>query len=183
MSRVFKIDLHTHPIEALKTQFGIKGIRDIKSGVAEVIVKAVKKAGLNGIAITERNNFNHSWVAALEILDHFKAENLVILPGEELDYRGQKMLHIYVPDYFRRRMPFFQGKEWIMVLAQPGLVNPLQLDEMAAIKLDAVVKTSIKGDFEQAERVALERHIPLIKASDATDLADIGKFYAELEWN
>jgi hypothetical protein len=182
MSRVFKIDFHTHPIEALKIQFGIQGIRDIKSGAVEAIVKAVKKAGLNGIAITERNNFNHSWVAALEILDHFKGENLVILPGEELDYAGQKLLHIYVPDYYRRRMPFFQDKEWVMILAQPGLVNPLDLDKLASIKLDAVEGTSLKGDFEQAERVALEKSIPVIKASDAVDLADIGKFYTELEW-
>lgn len=182
MSRVFKIDLHTHPIEALKAQFGIKGIRDINNGVAEAIVKAVKIAGLNGIAITERNNFNHGWVAALEILDHFKNENLVILPGEELDYAGQKLLHIYIPDYYRRRMPFFQGKEWVMILAQPGLANPLELDRMAGIKLDAVEGCSLKGDFEQAERVALEKSIPVIQASDAIDLADIGKLYTELEW-
>ena len=182
MSRVIKIDLHTHPIEALKTQFGIKGIRDIKIGVAEAIVKAVKKAGLNGIAITERNNFNRSWVTALEILDHFKGENMVILPGEELDYAGQKLLHIYVPDYYRRRMPFFQGKEWIMILAQPGLAAPLELDKMDDIKLDAVEGTSLKGDFEPAGSVAVEKNIPIIKASDSVDLADIGKFYSELEW-
>lgn len=182
MSRVFKIDLHTHPIEALKSQFGIKGIGDIKSGVAEAIVKAVKKAGLNGIAITERNNFNHSWVAAMEILDHFKNENLVILPGEELDYAGQKLLHIYIPDYFRRRMPFFQGKEWIMILAQPGFINPLELDRIAGIQLDAVEGASLRGNFDEAERVALEKRIPVIKASDAADLVDLGKFYSELEW-
>jgi hypothetical protein len=182
MSRVFKIDLHTHPLEALKAQFGIQGIRDIKVGVAEVIVKAVKKAGLNGIAITERNNFNQSWVAALQILDHFKGDNVVILPGEELDYAGQKLLHIYVPDYYRRRMPFFQGKEWVMILAQPGLVTPLELDKMNDIKLDAVEGTSLKGEFEPAGRVAMEKCIPVIKASDSVELADIGKFYTELEW-
>jgi hypothetical protein len=182
MTRVFKIDLHTHPIEALKARFGIKGIRDIKGGVVETIVRAIKQAGLNGIAITERNNFNHSWVAALEILGHFKDENLVILPGEELDFEGQKLLHIYIPDYYRRRLPFFQGKEWVMILAHPGLVNPLEMEKLSGIHLDAVEGTSLKGDFEQAERVALEKNIPVIKASDSADLADIGKYYAELEW-
>jgi len=182
MARVVKIDLHTHPIEALRGQFDIKGVRDIKGGVVEAIVKAVKKAGLNGIAITERNNFNHSWVAALEILDHYKSENLVILPGEELDFEGQKLLHIFIPDYYRRRLPFFQGKEWIMILAQPGLFNPLEMEKMAGIHLDAVEGTSLKGSFDQAERVALEKRVPIIKASDAADLADLGKYYAELEW-
>ncbi len=182
MSRIFKIDLHTHPLEGLKVQFGIQGIRDIKGGAIEAIVKAIKKAGLNGVAITERNNFNHGWVTALEILDHFKGENLVILPGEELDYAGQKFPHIYVPDYYRRRMPFFQGKEWVMILAHPGLSNPLQLNTLANIKLDAVEGASLKGDFAQAERVALEKNIPIIKASDSVELSDIGKFYTELEW-
>ncbi len=182
MARTVKIDLHTHPIEALKSKFGIKGIKDIKGGVIEEIVKAVSKAGLNGIAITEHNNFNHSWVATLEILDHFKDEKLIILPGEELDYAGQKLLHIYIPDYYRRRLPIFQGKEWVMILAQPGLVNPLDLEKLAGLKLDAVEGKSLKGDFEMAERVALEKSIPVIKASDSASLEDIGKFYTELEW-
>lgn len=182
MSKVIKIDLHTHPIEALKAKFGIKGIKDIKGVVIEEIVKAISNAGLNGIAITEHQNFNHSWVAALEILDNFKRENLIILPGEELDYEGQKLLHIYVPDYYRRRLPFFQNKEWIMILAQPGFANPLDLEKIAGIKLDAVEGRSLKGNFVQAERVALEKRIPVIKASDSARLADIGKFYTELEW-
>ena len=182
MPRNIKIDLHTHPVEALRTQFGIKGIKDIKGGVIDEIVKAILKAGLNGIAITEHNNFNHSWVAALEILDHYKKENLVILPGEELDFAGQKLLHIYVPDYYRRRLPFFKNKEWIMILAQPGLINPLDLGKIAGIQFDAVEGKSLKGNFVQAERLALEKNIPIITASDSAALSDIGKLYSELEW-
>jgi hypothetical protein len=41
--------------------------------VAEAIVKAVKTPD-QSIAITEHNNFNHSWVAGLEIFDHFRKE-------------------------------------------------------------------------------------------------------------
>ena len=94
MAKTIKIDFHTHPIEALRDKMGIKGVGNINKEVAALIVKAVKAAGLNGIAITEHGNFNHSWVTALEILDHFQRENLVILPGEELDYQGQQFLHI-----------------------------------------------------------------------------------------
>ena len=98
------------------------------------------------------------------------------------DYAGQKLLHIYVPDYYRRRMPFFKGKEWVMILAQPGLSVPLELDKLNGIELDAIEGTSLRGDFEIAGRVSAEKSIPLIKASDSVDLADIGKFYTELEW-
>ncbi len=181
MAKTVKLDLHTHPIEALKNTMGIKGIGNINVSVAGAIVKAVKDAGLNGIAITEHSNFNHGWVASLEIFDHFRKENLIILPGAELDYGKQQYLQIYVPDYWRRRIPFFQGKEWFWILAHPGFYNPLDFDEISKVKFDAVEGKSIHGEFAAASQIAAERNVPIIQSSDAHKLEDIGLGCTELE--
>lgn len=181
MAKKIKLDLHTHPIEALKDRMGIKGIGDINAEVALAIVKAIKSAGLNGIAITEHNNFNHSWVAALEILDHYYKENLFIFPGAEIDYGGQQFLQIYIPDYYRRRIPFFSGKEWFLILAHPGYYNPLDKKEYDQAVFDAVEEASLHGVFTSAREISRDRNIPSIMASDAHQLEDIGKFFTEFE--
>lgn len=181
MAKTLKLDLHTHPIEGLKEAMGIKGIGNINIQVAGAIVNAVKSAGLNGIAITEHNNFNHGWVAALEIFDHFRKENLVILPGSEIDYGNQQILQIYIPPYFRRRIPFFQGKEWFRILAHPGFYNPLDLEQIEPLKCDAVESRSLHGEFSVSGEIAERKSIPVIQTSDAHRLEDIGRWYTEVE--
>jgi histidinol phosphatase-like PHP family hydrolase len=182
MSKILKMDLHTHPIEALKDRMGIKGIGNIDLKVAEVIVKSIKSAGLNGIAITEHNNFNHSWVASLEILENFRKENLVILPGAEIDYDGQQFLRIHIPDLYRRRIPFFKGREWFLILAHPGYYNPLDPDQIRGVSFEAVEEKSLHGDFALAAQISRERSIPVVRSSDAHNLEDIGLGYVELEY-
>jgi hypothetical protein len=181
MNKSLKIDLHTHPVLALKEQMGIKGIRDINKDVACAVVKAIKKSGLNGIAITEFHNFNHSWVTALEIMDHYRGEDLAIFPGSEVEYNGQHYLQIYVPDYFRRRIPFFKGKEWFVILAHPGFFHPLDVNQTGSIDIDAIESASLKGEFEVASHIAGEKEISLIRSSDAHRLEEIGSYYMELE--
>ena len=181
MAKTLKIDFHTHPIEALKDRMGIKGIGNINREVAAAIVESIKSAGLNGIAITEHGNFNHSWVASLEILDHFQEERLIILPGVEADFEGQQCLQIYVPDYYRRRIPFFKQKEWFLILAHPGLNHPLDNAKLASCNFDAVEEKSLLGEFPMAGQLAQERQIPLTRSSDAHKLEDIGYAYTEVE--
>jgi len=180
--KILKIDFHTHPIEALQIKMGIRGVGDINKEVAAMIVKAIKEAGLNGIAITEHSNFNRGWVIALEILDHFQKEHLVILPGEELDYQGQQFLHIFIPEYYRRRIPFFKNKEWFLIFAHPGFYNPLDISQFDGVNYDAVEERSLHGDFPAASQLALARNIPVTRSSDAHLLEDIGKYYTEVEF-
>ncbi len=181
MSKTLKLDLHTHPIFALKESMGIRGIRDINKEVARAIVKAVKKAGLNGIAITETHNFNHGWVSALEIMDHFQGENLIILPGAEIDFGGQHFLQIYVPEYYRRRIPFFKNKEWFHVLAHPGHFQPLDSALDPGVNIDAVEEASLRGQFAEASAFSGARGSSLIKTSDAHSLEEIGSYFIEVE--
>lgn len=181
MNRTIKFDFHTHPIEGLKEKMGIRGILEINREVASAIVQAVKSAGLNGIAVTEHNNFNHGWVVSLEIAEQFNRENLIILPGAEIDYGSQQFLSIYVPDRYRRRIPFFKGQEWFVILAHPGYYNSLEVQNFMDFDIDAVEETSIHGDFSLASPISLRNNIPITKSSDAHKLEDIGLHYTELE--
>jgi hypothetical protein len=183
MVKILKLDLHTHPVEALKEKMGIKGIPDINKDAAAAIVGAIKSAGLDGIAITEHNNFNHGWVAGLEIMDHFQQESLIILPGTEFNYSGQQYLSIYIPPYVRRSIPFFKGKEWFLILAHPGYYNPLDLSKFSGLDYDAVEAESLLGTFDLAETISRERNIPAASASDARRLEDFGFRYTEMEAN
>lgn len=181
MPKVLKIDLHTHPVAALKQQMGIKGIRDINKNVALEIVNSVKAAGLNGIAITEINNFNHSWVACLQIREYFQSENLIIIPGTELDIDGQQFIQLYIPTNYRRKIPFFKNKEWFNILAPKDITQSFDMTTLKkGINLDAIEEQSLKGPFLDSSRISKEFNLPLIRASDAYTLSDLGKFYMEL---
>lgn len=181
MSKLIKLDLHTHPIEALKAKMGIEGVRNINKDVAGAIVQAVKAAGLDGIAITEHNNFNHSWVTCLEISENFRKENLIILPGEEVDCGNQQFLHLYIPDYARRIIPFFKGKSWFNILAHPGFYNPIDMAQFNNLEYDAVEEESLHGTFPAAGQISGARNLPLTRSSDAHKLEDLGFRYTELE--
>ena len=182
MAKLIKLDLHTHPIEALRKEMGIKGISEITPEVAGVVVSAVKSAGLNGIAITGYSNFIQSWVACLQILDHFRQANLLVLPGTEIDFAGQSCLQIYVPPYIRRRVPFFREKEWFFILAHPGFAGPVDFESVSRIDFDAVEGKSLRGEFPAALQLSQDKKLPLIQSSDAQKLADIGRLFIEVEF-
>ncbi len=182
MPRMIKLDLHTHAVEALKKEFNIRGIRDINEQAAGAIVKAVKAAGLQGIAITERNNFNYGWVTGLQVLDFFKYENVVILPGVEVEYQGLTLLQLYIPDYYRRRIPFFKQQDWFVILAGPGFNSPLDISQLEGLQIDAVEASSLKGQFPAASEISRSLNIPLLDTSDADSLSDLGKAFIEVEF-
>jgi hypothetical protein len=181
MPKVLKIDLHTHPVAALKQQMGIRGIGDITKEVAFEIVKAVKAAGLNGIGITEKNNFNHSWVACLQIREYFRTENLIIIPGSESTLNGHQFLQLYIPPTYRKRMPFFKNKEWYYILANPGTTKPFDNNILNEVSFDAVEEKSLRGYFPDSVEISKQHHAALIQASDTYSLKDLGSFYMELQ--
>jgi hypothetical protein len=180
MPRVLKIDLHTHPVAALKERMGIRGIGDITKEVAFEIVKSIKNAGLTGIAITEINNFNHGWVACLQIMEFFRSEKLIIIPGTEVEFSGHQFLQLYVPSFYRRQIPFFKGKEWFYILTHAVLTHPGETATLNQIDFDAVEERSLRGEFSDSLQISKDKNIPLIRASDAYTLKDLGSYFMEL---
>jgi histidinol phosphatase-like PHP family hydrolase len=181
MAGKIRIDLHTHAVSALREKLGISGIRDIKKEAAQLIVKAMKDSGLEGIAITEHNNFNWGLVASLEIEENFPRENLIILPGTEIEFQNQHYLRIYVPERIRRRFSFFEGREWFTVLAHPGYYHPLEIAQLTSVQIDCVEGESEKGKFDIAGQIAQEKAVPVIQSSDAHRLENLGFRAIELE--
>jgi len=183
MAKDIKLDLHTHPFEALKKEMDIKGIGDIKKDVVQKIVKAIKSAGIDGIAITEHDNFNLGLVASYEIMDHFKNENLFIFPGVESEENGQHFISIFVPDYLKKRIPFFNEKDWVKIMVHPGHYNPIADSDIQNLSCDYVEKVSLLGEFSAAETIHKEIGIKMIEASDAHTLEDIGKRFISVNIN
>ena len=181
MKKILKIDFHTHPVEALKDSMGIKGIGNINQEIARKIVKSIKSAGLDGIALTEHNNFNHSWVACLQIREYFRKENLVLIPGTEIDNGDRRLLQLYIPDNYRRHIPFFNNKEWFYILARPEYHSPVNNEYLEQYLFDAVEEINLHGEYPVAESISRERKVPLIRSSDAHKLEDIGRIYMEIE--
>lgn len=175
-----RIDLHTHPIEALSAESPVRTIRDITGEVVDRIAGSISAAGLDGIAVTEHNNFNYGWVVALEMKRRFPGGPFV-LPGEEIEYGGQHFLRIFIPDNIRGRAPFFKGRAWFVILAHPGYYatyDPAQFQDLA---IDAVEEESRRGKYELAGQISAARDIPATRGSDAHRLEDIGLCYTELD--
>jgi hypothetical protein len=182
MAKQIKLDLHTHPFDSLKKQYNLRGIRDIRKEVIATLVKSIKDAGLNGIAITERNDFNYGLIACFEIIEQFANNKLIILPGTEIEQAGQHFVQIYVPDYYRRRIPFFKGKEWFLILAHPGHYNSLDISTLEKVKFDAVEHQSKLGEFSLAGEIMDNRQIPSLAVSDAVKLEELGLHSMTLEF-
>jgi hypothetical protein len=114
-------------------------------------------------------------------MDNFRRENVIVLPGVEIDLLGQQFLQIYVPDYYRRRIPFFKGKEWFLILAHPGYYSPLDPQILERISFDAVEAGSLQGEFSSAYSISRDMNLPSITSSDAHKLDDIGFKFTEME--
>ena len=114
----------------------------------------MKKRGLDGIAITEHNDFSLGCEAAKYAEDF----GVIILPGEEIDWGNHHILRIsaFGKDYY--------------ILAHPR--TPFEYTNQ--VKLDAVEFGSNRGKFPLAYQIAEERNIPLVQNSDAHLLCDLG---------
>jgi hypothetical protein len=147
-----RFDLHTHPLEGSC----ITKLSQITRHSIERIVTVMKKRRLDGIAITEHNDFSLGYEAA-KYADDF---GVIILPGEEIDWGDHHILRISV-----------FGKDYY-ILAHPRI----PFESTNQVKLDAVEFGSKHGKYPLAYQIAEERNIPLVQNSDAHLLCDLGLY-------
>lgn len=161
-----KLDLHTHCGEA--TSLYRPTLEVVKQ-----IVAAVKARGLDGIAITEHYNKAYGYKVK-EIVDQQLHEEILIIPGQEVDRGPLHVVLLYLPDDISFRFVGHPGYPPVQDLARElddgihGLEirNPTHDDEI---------------DQELIRRLAKERDLLLLSNSDAHFLSDIGKYYTEVE--
>ncbi|MBN2095224.1 MAG: PHP domain-containing protein [Candidatus Aenigmarchaeota archaeon] len=113
-------ELHSHSWYS-RDKFGDHGF----SSPIEM-AKVAKRQGLNGIAITDHNSFK-----AWHSLKHFKAENFLALPGEEISTRQGHLLALGISEEIKPAQHFLETIDKIH--AQGGIAvapHPFDLGEL-----------------------------------------------------
>ncbi len=144
-----KLDLHTHPFEAL-------GYPKVELASVWQICNEVKRKGLDGIAITEHNSPSLSF-RAREIANR-EGMGVIIIPGQERIIARYHIVELYM---FGRR---------IRILAHPFEAPPDQAN------IDAVEIASVRGRFDSPVIMDYVKRKGLftVSNSDAHYLQEIG---------
>jgi histidinol phosphatase-like PHP family hydrolase len=158
--RYLKLDLHTHPFEAL-------GFPSPSIDTVARIVRQVKRAGLDGIAITEHGESSYGLRAAEIAREYFP--EVMIIPGVELEVGGigpathRHVVELYLGDrVFRFQVHLYDERPEILSTCQ-GIEVRNHLH---------------KGmDEDLAMRLALKFNLLPLRNSDAHRLEEIGKCY------
>lgn len=136
--------------------------------LAEVrdIVAAVKKRGLDGIAITEHGDRSYGF-RVKEIVDRYFQNEVLIIPGQEVYSWPVEIVELYLP-----------GDVTFRFLAHPGYPGDFTgcLDGVQGIE----ISNALHGwhiDKEKVREIAQQRNLFLLSNSDAHNIADIGRYH------
>ncbi|MEM0217830.1 MAG: PHP domain-containing protein [Candidatus Nezhaarchaeales archaeon] len=158
--RYLKLDLHTHPFEAL-------GFPSPSIDVVAKIIRQVKRLGLDGIAITEHEEKSYGFKAAEIAREYFP--EVIIIPGVEIEVNGigpathRQVVELYLDDkVFRFQVHPYDERPEILVTCQGIEIKNYLHKEM---------------DEELALQLASKFSLLPLRNSDAHRLEDIGKHY------
>jgi len=159
-----RLDLHTHCQEATR-------YARLDKTIVEQIVITIKEKGLDGIAITDHNNKDYAFQVRDLVRRHFN-EEVLIIPGQELDTVYQHIIELYLP-----------GERVFRFIAHPGTpssywINYLDPEQIQGIEIN---NGNYPIDQEQVKDWASKKGLLLLSNSDAHSLSNIGKFYNEIE--
>lgn len=158
--KYLKLDLHAHPFEAM-------GFPNPSLDSVAKIVKQIKRAGLDGIAITEHGT-NFYGIKAAEIAREYFPE-IVIIPGVELEVQG------IGPSTHRQIVDLYLGDRVFRFQAHPYDERPQILVTCQGIEVRNYLHKGM--DRELAEQLAIKFGLIPLRNSDAHRLEDIGKHY------
>jgi len=157
-----RLDLHTHPLEAIL--FG-----PITREVVAEIVHYAHLRGLDGIGATE----HHSTEVGYEIkrlVEQFFPGQLVVIPGQEVEVDSHQEVELYLP-----------GGRVFRFLAHPVADREFEgFDRVQGIEVDNGLHSHI--DAARVEAVAKQHDLLLLSNSDAHSLAAIGQLSTEVAW-
>ncbi len=157
-----KLDLHTHCLEATGVVYPDKKM-------VELILTAVKAAGLDGIAVTEHDNIDHGY-RIKQLADEFFPGQILVIPGREIRQGFNHVVELHLPE-----------KAVFRFIAHPGNLRiscPENLDDIHGIEIEngnQVINEDTIREF------AKQHHLLLLSNSDAHSLSDIGRHYTDVE--
>ena len=158
--RYLKLDLHTHPFEAL-------GFPSPSIDSVARIVRQIKRAGLDGIAITEHGERSYGLEAA-EIAKEYFPE-VIIIPGVELEVSG------IGPATHRQVVELYLGDRVFRFQVHPYDERPEILSACQGIEVRNYVHRGMDEDL--AMQLALKFNLLPLRNSDAHRLEEMGKYY------
>ncbi|MDI9619449.1 MAG: PHP domain-containing protein [Candidatus Nezhaarchaeota archaeon] len=158
--RYLKLDLHTHPFEAM-------GFPDPSIDTVARIVRRVKESGLDGIAVTEHETPFYGFKAA-EIAEEYFPE-VIVIPGVELNVEGLS------PVTHRQIVELYLGERVFRFQAHPYEECP----DILALCQGIEVKNYLHKEMNSklAEEAAAKLNLVPLRNSDAHRLEDLGKHY------
>lgn len=162
-----KLDLHTHVFE----EFLPVSPRAITIRSVERLVEAIKKAGLDGIAVTEHNTKAYGYRVKEIVETHFDSE-VVVIPGREVHSIPIHFVELDLP---------CDGIFSFRFLAHPGYPGD-SIDNIASFDGIEIENAAHNWhiDREKVKNIAVEHNLVLLSNSDAHSLADIGRCYSEI---
>jgi PHP family Zn ribbon phosphoesterase len=156
-----KLDLHTHCYEAT-------GYREPTMETVKKIIDRIRIRELDGIAITEHWNKEYGFKVK-DMVEQFFDNEVLIIPGQEIDVRCQQEVELYLPNGSTFRF-----------LAHPGYPsNPDSLENVQGIEIENDMH-SWDIDKDEVRKLAEEHGLLLLSNSDAHSLSDIGRHYNEI---
>ena len=161
-----KLDLHTHCGEAT-------ALYNPTVDIVKRIVAAAKAAGLDGIGVTEHYDRSYGYKVR-QIVEHDLNEDILIIPGQEID---KGLLHVVVL--------YLPGDVTFRFIAHPGHPPVDDLDSQIDDSIHGIELNNPMHDDEMDQaliRELADRHnLILLTNSDAHFLSDVGKYHNEIE--
>ncbi|MEM0320033.1 MAG: PHP domain-containing protein [Candidatus Nezhaarchaeales archaeon] len=158
--RYLKLDLHTHPFEAL-------GFPSPSIDVVAKIIKQVRRLDLDGIAITEHGEASYGFKAAEIAREYFP--EVIIIPGVEIEVSG------IGPATHRQVVELYLGDRVFRFQVHPYDERPEILATCQGIEVKNYLHRGM--DEELALQLASKFSLLPLRNSDAHKLEDIGKCY------
>ena len=158
-----RLDIHTHVGEMF-------GFQPPTPGMAETVIAQVKKAGLDGIAITD--HWRRDWSVALHrvVEEHFPNQ-VIIIPGQEIDVRPVSSPF----DEYHCTELYLPNGRLFRTYCHPGYYTPNIVieDDIHGIE---VANYHHNWHIRQpaVERVAAAHDLLTFSVSDANVLGEIG---------
>lgn len=141
------------------------------------IVKAAKKKGISGIAVTDHNTIKGSIVTK-----KYMSEDFIVISGAEINSEAGHICALFITEDIRSKsaaeiIDEIHDQDGLAVLAHPFKSSRLNINKHIIKKIDAieVFNSRTKQDYNQkAYELAIEKEKPFTAGSDAHFLKEIG---------